>query len=163
MVARTHDAPQDFQHPGHPAACRSCLSCSRLRTVISSRCRSIRSTPATRRSASRCPLFVVIIAVAMFGVIAGGVATWFGQHCWRRAAGSMRRTRAMPAPNWLICASGWPRRGTAETRFRRPAPAPALPPPTWPSGETSTARRCRTRPAVPKPVFRLPTRSPTTP
>lgn len=33
----------------------------------------------------------------MFGVIAGGVATWFGQHCWRRAAGSMRRTRAMPA------------------------------------------------------------------
>lgn len=32
------------------------------------------------------PLFVVIIAVAMFGVIAGGVATWFGQHRWRRAA-----------------------------------------------------------------------------
>lgn len=32
------------------------------------------------------PLFVVIIAVAMFGVIAGGVATWFGQRRWRRAA-----------------------------------------------------------------------------
>lgn len=32
------------------------------------------------------PLFVVIIAVAMFGVIAGGIATWFGQHRWRRAA-----------------------------------------------------------------------------
>jgi uncharacterized integral membrane protein len=32
------------------------------------------------------PLFVVIIAVAMFGVIAGGVATWFGQRHWRRAA-----------------------------------------------------------------------------
>lgn len=32
------------------------------------------------------PLFVVIIAVAIFGVIAGGIATWFGQHRWRRAA-----------------------------------------------------------------------------
>ncbi|EGP09320.1 hypothetical protein CSIRO_1095 [Bradyrhizobiaceae bacterium SG-6C] len=32
------------------------------------------------------PLFVVIIAVAMFGVVAGGMATWFGQRHWRRAA-----------------------------------------------------------------------------
>jgi len=32
------------------------------------------------------PLFVVIIAVSIFGVIAGGVATWFGQRRWRRAA-----------------------------------------------------------------------------
>jgi uncharacterized integral membrane protein len=32
------------------------------------------------------PLFVVIIAVAMFGTIAGGIATWFGQRHWRRAA-----------------------------------------------------------------------------
>jgi uncharacterized integral membrane protein len=32
------------------------------------------------------PLFVVIIAVAIFGVIAGGIATWFGQRHWRRAA-----------------------------------------------------------------------------
>ena len=32
------------------------------------------------------PLFVVIIAVAIFGVVAGGVATWFGQRRWRRAA-----------------------------------------------------------------------------
>lgn len=32
------------------------------------------------------PLFVVIIAVAMFGVVAGGIATWFGQRHWRRAA-----------------------------------------------------------------------------
>lgn len=32
------------------------------------------------------PLFVVIIAVAIFGVMAGGVATWFGQRHWRRAA-----------------------------------------------------------------------------
>jgi uncharacterized integral membrane protein len=32
------------------------------------------------------PLFVIIIAVAMLGVVAGGCATWFGQRRWRRAA-----------------------------------------------------------------------------
>ncbi|HEY2210665.1 MAG TPA: LapA family protein [Bradyrhizobium sp.] len=32
------------------------------------------------------PLFVVIIAVAIVGVVAGGCATWFGQRHWRRAA-----------------------------------------------------------------------------
>jgi uncharacterized integral membrane protein len=32
------------------------------------------------------PLFVVIIAVAILGVVAGGTATWFGQRRWRRAA-----------------------------------------------------------------------------
>ena len=32
------------------------------------------------------PLFAVIIAVAILGVIAGGCATWFRQRHWRRAA-----------------------------------------------------------------------------
>jgi uncharacterized integral membrane protein len=32
------------------------------------------------------PLFVVIIAVAILGVAAGGLATWFRQRHWRRAA-----------------------------------------------------------------------------
>jgi uncharacterized integral membrane protein len=32
------------------------------------------------------PLFVVIVAVAILGVVAGGSATWFGQRRWRRAA-----------------------------------------------------------------------------
>lgn len=32
------------------------------------------------------PLFVVIIAGAILGVVAGGLATWFGQRRWRRAA-----------------------------------------------------------------------------
>ena len=32
------------------------------------------------------PLFVVIIAVAMLGVLAGGLATWFRQGRFRRAA-----------------------------------------------------------------------------
>ncbi len=36
--------------------------------------------------AVRLPLFVVIIAVAILGVIAGGVATWFRQRRWRRVA-----------------------------------------------------------------------------
>ena len=36
--------------------------------------------------AVRLPLFVVIIAVAILGVIAGGIATWFRQRRWRRAA-----------------------------------------------------------------------------
>ena len=32
------------------------------------------------------PLFVVIIAFTMLGVFVGGIATWFGQRRWRRAA-----------------------------------------------------------------------------
>ncbi|WP_454623640.1 LapA family protein [Bradyrhizobium cenepequi] len=32
------------------------------------------------------PLFLVLIIVAILGVIAGGTATWFRQHRWRRAA-----------------------------------------------------------------------------
>lgn len=32
------------------------------------------------------PLFVLIIAVAIIGVAAGGSATWFRQRHWRRAA-----------------------------------------------------------------------------
>ena len=31
-------------------------------------------------------LILIIFAVAVLGVVAGGVATWFGQHHWRRAA-----------------------------------------------------------------------------
>ncbi|WP_371423512.1 lipopolysaccharide assembly LapA domain-containing protein [Tardiphaga sp.] len=44
------------------------------------------------------PLFVVIILSAILGVIAGGVATWFRQGRWRRAArqheADVRRARA---------------------------------------------------------------------
>jgi uncharacterized integral membrane protein len=32
------------------------------------------------------PLFVLIIAIAILGVISGGLATWFSQRRWRRAA-----------------------------------------------------------------------------
>jgi uncharacterized integral membrane protein len=36
--------------------------------------------------AVRLPLFVLIIAVAILGVLAGGAATWLRQRHWRRAA-----------------------------------------------------------------------------
>ena len=36
--------------------------------------------------AASLPLFALIIAVAILGVVAGGFATWFGQRRWRRAA-----------------------------------------------------------------------------
>jgi uncharacterized integral membrane protein len=36
--------------------------------------------------AASLPLFVLIIAVAIVGVVVGGSATWFGQRRWRRAA-----------------------------------------------------------------------------
>jgi uncharacterized integral membrane protein len=32
------------------------------------------------------PLFAVVIVVAILGVVAGGIATWFRQRHWRRAA-----------------------------------------------------------------------------
>src|ERR1043166_2354595 len=41
---------------------------------------------ATPTVAVTLPLFVVIIAVAMLGVLAGGMATWFRQGRFRRAA-----------------------------------------------------------------------------
>lgn len=44
------------------------------------------------------PLFVVLITVAILGVVAGGLATWFRQRHWRRAArqheADARRARA---------------------------------------------------------------------
>jgi uncharacterized integral membrane protein len=47
------------------------------------------------------PLFVIIIAVAIVGVVAGGSATWFRQRHWRRAArrheADARRARAQLA------------------------------------------------------------------
>ena len=53
---------------------------------------------ATPMVAVKLPLFVVIIAVAMLGVAAGGMATWFRQGRWRRAArqseADARRARA---------------------------------------------------------------------
>lgn len=72
------------------------------------------------------PLFVVIIAVAMFGVIAGGVATWFGQRHWRRAArlheADARHARAELAAERERALAAAPREGQV------PALSPGLAP-----------------------------------
>jgi uncharacterized integral membrane protein len=69
--------------------------------------------------AIRSPLFVVIIAAAIFGVIAGGIATWFRQRRWRRAArqheADARTARAQLADLQA-----------ATARTSAPAPFPAL-------------------------------------
>jgi uncharacterized integral membrane protein len=67
------------------------------------------------------PLFVVIIAVAILGVAAGGMATWFRQRHWRRAArqheADARRARTEAADLRAAAAAS---RGN---QHRLPAPA----------------------------------------
>ena len=53
----------------------------------------------------RLPLFVLLIAAAVLGVIAGGLATWVRQRHWRRSARrseaelqQLRRAPAAPPP-----------------------------------------------------------------
>ncbi|MGH6708031.1 MAG: LapA family protein [Bradyrhizobium sp.] len=66
--------------------------------------------------AVRMPLFVVIIVVAILGVAAGGMATWFRQRHWRRASrqheADARRARAEVAD--LRAAAVVPRGGTPQ-------------------------------------------------
>jgi uncharacterized integral membrane protein len=68
------------------------------------------------------PLFVVIIAVAILGVAAGGSATWFRQRRWRRASrqheADARRARAEMAD--LRSAAAVSRGGTPQ--LAPPAP-----------------------------------------
>ena len=68
------------------------------------------------------PLFVVIIAVAMLGVAAGGSATWFRLRRWRRTArqheADARRARAEIAD--LSAAAAVSRGGP--TQLAAPAP-----------------------------------------
>jgi uncharacterized integral membrane protein len=72
------------------------------------------------------PLFVVIIAVAIAGVLAGGIATWFRQRRWRRAArqheAEARRARSELAD--LRLAGG----SFRADRERLPAPSAGLNP-----------------------------------
>jgi uncharacterized integral membrane protein len=68
------------------------------------------------------PLFVVIIAVAIVGVAAGGCATWFRQRHWRRAArqheADARQARAQLADLRAAAATsrGDPQRLSAPSR-----------------------------------------------
>ena len=52
----------------------------------------------------RLPLFVVIIAVAILGVVAGGTATWFRQRHWRRAARRHEAEARQMGAQLAICA-----------------------------------------------------------
>jgi uncharacterized integral membrane protein len=67
------------------------------------------------------PLFVVIIAVAIFGVVAGGLATWFGQRRWRRAA----RQHEADARELRAQLADW--RTNALSRQQDSAPPPTVP------------------------------------
>jgi len=67
------------------------------------------------------PLFVVLIAVAIGGVVAGGTATWFRQRRWRRSA-RQYEAEARQARSELADL----RAGAAAARYdphRLPAPA----------------------------------------
>ena len=66
------------------------------------------------------PLFIVIIASAMLGVLVGGLAVWFGQRRHRKAA---RRLEAEAAQARFELAEL--RRNTA---FSAPAARPGVPP-----------------------------------
>jgi uncharacterized integral membrane protein len=69
------------------------------------------------------PLFVVIIAVAIAGVVAGGCATWLRQRHWRRAA-RQHEADARQARSQLADL----RAGAMPSRYdppRLPGPAPA--------------------------------------
>src|SRR6201990_61395 len=93
------------------------------------------------------PLFVVIIAVAIVGVAAGGAATWFRQRHWRRAArqneADARAARAQLAD--LRAGAGAVQRldsrplGAAPRRSRRASRA--RPVPTWWGSSFSRRRR----------------------
>ena len=67
------------------------------------------------------PLFVVIIAVAILGVVAGGSATWFGQRRWRRAA----RLHEADARELRAQLADW--RANALSQQRDTAPPPMVP------------------------------------
>ena len=71
------------------------------------------------------PLFVVIIAMAIAGVVAGGSATWFRQRRWRRAArqyeADARQARAQLAE--LRTSATMPSRYDPQ---RLPAPSPGV-------------------------------------
>jgi uncharacterized integral membrane protein len=67
------------------------------------------------------PLYVVIIASAILGVIAGSSATWFGQRRWRRAA----RQHEADARDLRAQLADW--RTNALSRRADPSPPSAVP------------------------------------
>jgi uncharacterized integral membrane protein len=74
--------------------------------------------------AATLPLFAVLFAVLILGVLVGGIAAWFGQGKWRRAARKLEaQVHALQAEQDTVRR----RFGTAEPP--PPAPFPVIPPP----------------------------------
>jgi uncharacterized integral membrane protein len=80
--------------------------------------------------AATLPLFILIFALVILGVIVGGVASWLRQSSWRRAA------RKLDADNRVLhqeLAAIRHRFGAeaqaAPTSASEPAPLPVIPPP----------------------------------
>jgi len=67
------------------------------------------------------PLFLIIIAALILGVLAGGSATWFGQRRWRRAA----RRHEADARDLRAKLADW--RTSAMSKPRAASPSNALP------------------------------------
>ncbi|MEO8668144.1 MAG: lipopolysaccharide assembly protein LapA domain-containing protein [Bauldia sp.] len=63
------------------------------------------------------PLFVLLFVTLLIGIVVGGIAVWFGQGKWRRAARAERANAARL------------RRDVESFRERLAAATPALPPP----------------------------------
>lgn len=74
---------------------------------------------ATPTVAVTLPLFVVIIAFTMFGVLAGGMATWFRQGRYRRAARE-REAEARQARSQLADLRAESARSGEQQRFLAP-------------------------------------------
>lgn len=53
---------------------------------------------ATSTLVVQVPLFAIIFAAVILGVILGGTAVWFGQHRFRREARRARKVAPAPAP-----------------------------------------------------------------
>jgi uncharacterized integral membrane protein len=77
--------------------------------------------PSDPSLSASMPLFALIIAVGILGVVAGGCATWIGQRRWRRAA-RRHQAEAQAARTELanFKAATLTAQGTAQ---RLPAPA----------------------------------------
>lgn len=88
------------------------------------------------------PLFVIIIAIAIVGVAAGGSATWLRQRHWRRAArrheAEARQARADLA---ALRSAGAPRSGHDPQRLPVPAPRGGYPAGTASDGKYLVAGR----------------------
>ncbi len=76
--------------------------------------------------ATTLPLFVVVFAVLILGVLIGGIAAWIRQSKWRRTARKLdAQVRALRAEQGIVRR----RFGSTEPAASEPIPYPVIPPP----------------------------------